>query len=784
MREAALNWRWRLAVAWLACGAIAALSELKAADPQAVQEFVTAHCLSCHSGENPTAQLALDRVLHEDVAAQVRVWEAVVRRLAGRQMPPQGEPRPSEEQYEQVVGWLEERLDHAWRANPDVGRTESLRRLTRVEYQNAIRDLLHLDINAAELLPPDESSQGFDNITVTDLSPALLGRYIAAAQKISRAAVGRAGTTPDGATFRLRPDVTQDVHLEGLPLGTRGGGLFAYHFPQDGEYEIQVRLMRDRNENVEGLKGPHELDVLLDRERVAQFKVAPQRGQGDAALDAGFNVRLKVTAGPHEVGATFVQRPFSLLETNRQPLNVHYNFYRHPRLGPAVYQVSILGPFDPAGPGMTPSRERIFTCRPASPDEEAACATRILTDLVRRAYRRPVRELDLETPLEFFRAARETGDFDAGIEQALAAVLVSPQFLFRIEQDPTIPMPDRTFYRVSDIELASRLSFFLWSSIPDDELLAVAERGELSQRDVLEAQVRRMLADERAQALVTNFADQWLHLRNLDAFIPDARLYPDFDDNLRQAFRRETELLFESVLHDDRSVLALIDPGYTFLNERLARHYGIPHVQGSRFRRVELDDASQRGGLLRHGSVLAVTSYATRTSPVIRGKWILENLLGCPPPPPPANVPALEDNTVSAALPVRERLAAHRAHEACASCHDLIDPVGFALEHFDAVGRWRDLEEGRPVDASGGTPDGRTFNGIEGLEQALLARPDLFARTLTEKLLTYALGRGVGYTDAPSIRQIVHEARDDNYRFSSLILGIARSPLFQMRRLP
>jgi mono/diheme cytochrome c family protein len=748
-----------------------------------LSEFVSTHCLDCHSAEDRKGGLALDGVLTGDIGVEAKTWEAVIRKLNGRQMPPADAPRPSEESYREVVAWLEAELDRAAEKKPDPGRTETFRRLNRTEYRNAIRDLLALDIDAAALLPPDESSHGFDNITVADLSPTLLNRYISAAQKISRLAVGMAGKAPGGETFRMRPDVTQDAHVEGLPLGTRGGMVISHHFPQDGEYEVQVRLMRDRNDDIESLRGKHELEVLLDRERQALFPIAPVRDGDDRSVDANLNVRLRVKAGPHEVGVTFLKQPSSLLETQRQPLNVHYNFYRHPRLGPAVYQVSILGPFDATGPGETPSRNRIFTSRPTGPDDEEACASRILSGLMRRAYRRPVGDEDLNGPLEFFREGRAAGGFEAGIEKALSAVLVSPQFLFRIERDPA-GLPSGKVYRISDLELASRLSFFLWSSIPDDALLDAAERGDLSRPEVLDEQVRRMLADERSQSLVSSFADQWLYLRNLEAVIPDGRLFPDFDDNLRQAFRRETELLFESVLREDRSVLDLLTPGYTHLNERLARHYGIPHVQGSRFRRVDLDEDSERGGILRHGSILSVTSYATRTSPVLRGKWILENILGTPPPPPPPNVPALEDNTVSAGLPVRARLAEHRNHAACASCHDLIDPVGFSLDHFDAVGRWRELADGLPVDDGGGLPDGRTFDGVEGLEEALRDRPELFVRTLTEKLLTFALGRGLEYTDAPAIRGVVRAAQGDDYRFSALILGIVHSPSFQMRKTP
>jgi hypothetical protein len=672
-------------------------------------------------------------------------------------------------------------LDLSATEKPDPGRTDAFRRLNRTEYQNVIRDLLALDIDAAALLPPDESSRGFDNVTVVDLSPTLLDRYIAAAQKISRLAVGTTGRSPGGDTFRIRADLTQEEHVEDLPLGTRGGTLIPYTFPQDGEYEIQVRLARDRNEHVEGLREPHELEILLDRERKASFTIAPPRSEGDhQTADAHLKAHFRVAAGPHRLGVTFVKEPSSLLETKRQPYQAHYNMHRHPRISPALYQVSITGPHAARGHGDTPSRRRLFVREPSGPDDEEACARSILSTLVRRAYRRPIDDADLEKPMELYRTGRAGGDFDTGIEMALAGVLVSPHFLFRIEADPP-GLAHGSAYRVPDVALASRLSFFLWSSLPDDELLDLAERGELSKPEVLERQVRRMLADPRSSNLVSNFADQWLHLRNLESITPDLRLFPDFDDNLRQAFRRETESLFEEVLREDRSVLDLLRSDHAYLNERLAKHYGIPHVYGDRFRRVALGDGGERGGLLRQGSVLTVTSYATRTSPVIRGKWVLENILGTPPPPQPANVPALKDNTVDSSLSVRERLAEHRRDVACAGCHKLMDPVGFALENYDAVGRWRASEEGRPVDATGGLPDGSKFEGVDGLERALLERPELFVGTLTEKLLTFALGRGVGPRDGPAVRKIIRDSRDDGYRFSSLVLGIVRSVPFQMR---
>lgn len=744
--------------------------------------FVLEYCVDCHNSEDKTAGLSLDTISLEGVHRHPEVWEKVVRKLRARQMPPVKMLRPDERTYETVLSSLEASLDRAAAEHPNPGRTDTFRRLNRTEYQNAIRDLLALDVDVTALLPGDESSHGFDNVTVGDLSPTLLDRYISAAQKISQLAVGSSRRTPGGDTIRIRADLTQEEHVQGLPLGTRGGAMIPYTFPQNGEYEIQIRLARDRNEEIEGLSEPHELELLLDRECIALFTVAPPADDKSFQMvDEKLKARIPITAGPHQLGVTFLKNPSSLLETKRQPYQAHFNMHRHPRISPAIYQISITGPYAPQGVSDTPSRRRIFVCEPKEPSEEEECAQRILATLMRRAYRRPITEVDLQKPMQFYQQARADNDFDAGIEMALSAILVNPQFLFRIEQDPADVAP-HTSYRISDFQLASRLSFFLWSSIPDDELLDLAIQGKLSQPQVLEQQVRRMLADSRSRSLATNFASQWLHLRNLESTTPDLRLFPDFDDNLRQAFQQETELNFASVLREDRSVLELLKSDHTFLNERLAKHYGIPHVYGGRFRRVSLGDDSVRGGLLRQGSILSVTSYATRTSPVIRGKWILENLVGTPAPPPPGNVPALKDNTVSSTLSIRERLAEHRANATCARCHDLMDPVGFALENFDALGRWRTVEEGKPINASGGLPDGSTFAGVTGLEQALLNRPEMFVGTLAEKLMTFALGRGVESFDAPAIRKIVRNARDEDYRFSSLIVGIATSTPFQMRR--
>ena len=754
--------------------------------------FVTRYCLSCHNDRAKRGGLTLETALAQDVGVSPEVWEKVIRKVRARQMPPIGLPRPDEATYNAEVALLETSLDRRAAAAPNPGRTATLRRLTRTEYRNAVRDLLALDVDVTSMLPPDESSYGFDNVTVGDLSPTLLDRYIAAAEKISRVAVGRPSVSPDGDTIRLPADLTQEEHIPGLPIGTRGGALIKYSFPMDGDYEIQIRLMRDRNEHVEGLNDAADLELLLDRERLKLFTVKPPaRAAGFSedyqpnhdSVDRDLNLRVPVKAGPHAVGVAFVKKPTALLETARQPYQAHFNSYRHPRIQPAVYSISIIGPYASTGVGDTPARRRLFVARPSGPDDEDAAAGKILDALMRRAYRRPVTDADVQGAFDLYEKARgeaASDGFNAGIEMALAAVLVSPEFLFRVERDPAGLAPN-TSYRVTDLQFASRLSFFLWSSIPDDELLDLAIAGKLHEPAALERQVTRMLADGRSRALVTNFAEQWLHLRNLDSITPDMRLFPDFDDNLRQAFREETELFFESILREDRSAVDLLRANYTYVNERLAKHYGIPHIYGTRFRRVELDPESGRGGLLRQASILTVTSYATRTSPVLRGKWVLDNLLGVPPPPPLPDVPALKDNTVDGSLTVRKRLIEHRSNAVCAACHNLMDPVGLSMEKFDAIGRRRHAEAGVEIDASGGLPDGSHFEDVPGLEKALLSRPELFVSTLTEKLLVYALGRGVEYYDEPTIRAIVRDSHAHDYRVSSLILGIVESAPFQMR---
>jgi mono/diheme cytochrome c family protein len=784
----------RVGLAALAAALLLSVQLNAAAQTVSTQrQFLDRYCATCHNDRLKTGGLSLDRVDVSKPDAQPEVWEKVARKLRSGMMPPSNMLQPPKADRVSMATWLETSLDATWLAKPNPGRTETLRRLNRTEYQNAVRDLLALDVDAGSLLPADESGHGYDNVIVGDLSPTLLDRYVSAAQKISSLAVASSQSSIKNDIIRLPADLSQEDQMPGLPMGTRGGVSVPYTFPHDGEYDIQIWLMRDLAGSVGGLREqiPHELLVLIDRERVGSFTIKrPATPDEDTTLDKNLKLRIPVHAGPHNVAVTFVKEGSSLIETARQPTQSRFNERRHPRTAPAISQVSLTGPYaakrepDRAKPQEdTPSRKRLFVCRPTGQgkEQEEKCAREILSTLMRRAYRRPIVNADLVEPMAFYREGRADGDFDSGIERALSAVLINPDFIFRVESDPKKVAPNGV-YRISDLELASRLSFFLWSSIPDDELLDTAVRGRLSQPGELEKQARRMLADRRSYNLATNFAGQWLRLRNVEAITPNAALYRDFDDNLRQAFRQETELFFDSVLREDRSVLTLIRADYTFLNERLAKHYGIPNVYGSRFRRVTLAPESHRGGLLRQGSLLSVTSYATRTSPVLRGVFVLKNVFGAPPPPPPPNVPALDESNVAANLPMRERMAAHRSNPACASCHRTIDPVGFALENFNAVGQWRTADaDGQPVDPSAALPGVGEFKGIDGLEEALLSRPEMFATTLTEQLMTFALGRGVDYYDAPAVRKIVRDTEKDGYRFSSLILGIVKSIPFQMR---
>ena len=706
------------------------------------RQIIDTHCIDCHDHDAKKGDVDLESILADDIAKHADTWESVVKQLTARQMPPIGKKRPDDAGYAEMVDRLVAELDIQ---PPNPGHAPTLRRLTRVEYHNAVRDLLAVDFDAKAVFPTDEISHGFDNITVGDLPPALLDRYITAAQKIARQAVG-ISNKPEITSVRVKSDITQEYHVPGLPLGTRGGVLIPQVFSREGDYDVQIRLQRDRNEQVEGMNGEHQLQLLLNREVKSEFTIKPARDKNYEKIDAHLKARLHIPAGQHDVGVTFLPKGSPVLERLRQPYKASFNLHRHPRLSPAVYQVTITGPYDAKSTGDTPSRRLIFGN--GSTDAKA-----VLTPILRRAWRRPVTDEDLARVLPFVKEAK---DFEAGIESAISAILVSREFLFRTET------------QLDDAALASRLSFFLWSSIPDDELISQHPL-------VVEAQARRMLRDPRAKALVTNFADQWLYLRNLEAITPDARLFPDFDHNLRESLRTETSLLFHDMVKNDRSVLELLRTDRTWLNERLAAHYGIPHIFGDRFREVKLEPEWQRGGLLRNGSILTVTSYATRTSPVIRGHWILKNLLASEPPPPPPNVPAL-DGVISESLPIRERLSKHREMAACASCHNLMDPDGFALEHYDAIGRWH-----AEADSRGGFADGSEFEGVAGLEDVLLKRPKLFVTALTEKLMTYALGRGLEPSDAPAVRKIVGRAKEHDWKFSEIIVGIATSLPFTMK---
>jgi hypothetical protein len=738
--------------------------------------------------------------------------------------------RPDKAAHEQFLTWLEGELDRAARERPNPGRTEAFHRLNRTEYRNAVRDLLDLDIDVTAWLPPDDASYGFDNIAgVLKISPTLLERYLSAAQKVSRTALGIAPPSPTVDYFRVADDRAQEQELPGQLFGTRGGASIRYTFPMDASYTVRVQLSRDLNEQVPIYVEPQDLEVSIDGERVKVFTLpgaaAPAgpppseptaatdadasqpagRGQGRGAgpraggagrgggrqgqearnrADRDWEVRVPVKAGPHVVQVAFAKESNAVAETARLPFLRPYPAgvnIAETRTGAYLRSVEIAGPFDPTGPGHSPSRQRILICTPTSRADEDACANRILTTLARRAFRRPVTTSDVQPLLAFYREGRAEGSFDQGIDRALNRLLISPEFLLRVETDPP-RTSSGTVYRISDVALASRLSFFLWNSIPDDELLMLAEQKRLNDPAVLDRQVRRMIADTRFDSFVETFAGQWLFLRNLPASVPVQQNFPDFDDTLRQAFRTETELFFKSVIREDRSALDLLRADYTFLNERLATHYGIGDVKGTRFRRVTLPPGSRRG-LLGQGSILTVTSYPDRTSPVVRGKWILENLLGTPPPSPPPGVPPLKPPSFATkVLSVRERMIDHRRNPPCAGCHAMMDPLGLALENFDAVGKWRALDEsGGPIDASGAMPDGTKFAGPDGLRQALMGS-DRFVMTLTEKLMTYALGRGVAYYDEPAVRDIVRNASRDDYRLVSLIRGVVQSVPFQMRR--
>jgi Protein of unknown function (DUF1592)/Protein of unknown function (DUF1588)/Protein of unknown function (DUF1587)/Protein of unknown function (DUF1585)/Protein of unknown function (DUF1595) len=743
------------------------------------------YCVTCHNERLRTGNLVLAReaVDPDHVAGAGGVWEKVLLKLRSGAMPPVGRPRPDAAAVAGFIASVESSLDRAAAGAPNPGRP-TVHRLNRSEYANAIRDLLALEIDAAALLPPDDAGFGFDNnADVLTISPGLFERYMSAARKIARLAVGDPALRPAVETYEVSRYLLQDDRIsEDTPFGSRGGIVIRHHFPLDAEYVVKVQLQRRRAAD------PQQLEVRVDGEPVKVFQVggAPAARNADdtenQSASGPFEVRLPVKAGPHLVAVTFLQRtivPDGLSPAALPVGNISFRGKRGVETG--VERVEVGGPYNAQGPGDTPSRRRLFVCRPAGTASEDGCARKTLGTLARRAYRRPVADQDVVKLLEFYRQGRVSNDFEGGIQSALERVLVDPQFLFRIEREPA--PPPHGVYRVSDVELASRLSFFLWSSIPDDELLDLAARGKLADAAILDQQVRRMLADPRAGALVSNFAAQWLYLRNVRAVAPDVNAFPGFDGDLREALLKETELFLDSQLRDDHSVIDLLTANYTFLNERLARHYGVPGIYGSHFRRVTITDPN-RVGLLGQGSILTVTSYATRTSPVVRGKWLLENILGAPPPSPPPNVPPLPDRGAEGrARTVRERMEQHRKDPVCASCHAQMDPLGFALENYDAIGRWRTADEAQaPIDSTAMLADGRLVHGPAELRQLLLAKREDFVTTVAQKLLTYALGRGLEAYDMPAVRRIVRDAAPRDHRWSALILGIAKSVPFQMRR--
>jgi hypothetical protein len=741
------------------------------------------YCIGCHRGPTPAAGLPLDTLDTATFEVNGVAWEKLVRKLRNREMPPPGRPRPDETTYDALVKYIEGGRDRLAEVKPNPGRP-TLHRINRTEYGNAVRDLLALEIDVAELLPADDIGYGFDNIgDVLQVSPVLLERYLSAARKISRTAVGDPTMPVSYQTYTIPHGLIQlDRSSEAAPVGSRGGTIVRHVFPVDGEYEISVTLQRSRDSQYLGLERERKLDLRLDDQRLKLFTIAASEKKvvlgGGTPPDAHLKIRVPVTAGTRELAATFLKDTLlkeGIIERVRDDAV--------PTYFEGVSSITVAGPFNVQGPGRTAARDKIFVCHPSRAAEEQACARKILSTLAHRAYRRPVRDGDITQLLALYKAGAQNGGFEAGVRLAVQKILVSPAFLFRAEVDPP-GAAGGTVYKISDVELASRLSFFLWSSIPDDEVLAVAERGRLSEPSVLQGQVKRMLADPRSEALVKNFTGQWLFLRNVARMSPDTTTYTYFDENLRQALAKETELLIESQVREDHSVADLLKTDYTFLNQRLAEHYGIKGVYGNEFRRVKLEDPN-RFGLLGQASILAVTSYPNRTAPTIRGKWVLEQLLGTPPPPPPPNVPSLKDDATTQKLTMRQRMEQHRANPACAACHRLMDPLGFALENFDGLGAWREsvAPGSGPIDSSGTLPDGTPFNGPAGLRDVLMKKRDMFVETFTERLLTYALGRGLEEYDQAAIRKITREAAADNQTWSSIILGIVKSTPFQMRRV-
>jgi cytochrome c5 len=787
--------------------AAAPLQQASAAKETPAETFsgiVQGYCVVCHNGELKTASLELDKADIAHPNADAATWEKVVRKLRMGAMPPQGMPRPDKAIYQGLIDYLEKDLDEASEAHLNPGRP-AVHRLNRTEYANAIHDLLDIDTSAVDirgLLPTDDAGYGFDNIgDVLSVSPLLMEGYLSAARKVSRMAVGDRAASPAFDIYETSRSLIQNDRMsEDLPLGSRGGIAVKHSFPLDGGYTLRIKLQKNGYTYTLGTEHARQIDVRIDGERIKQFTVGgdykgtrPSQpssfGIGDYErylinADQDLELRFQAKAGTHLLQVTFPNQTTEP-EGIYQPPVTDYAYalsYGRQDMEPAIASLIVGGPYDAKGLGETPSRQKIFTCKPAARADEQACAKQIIGTLAKHAFRRPPTDADIQDLMLFYQAGRKDGSFEDGIQAALQRILVDPEFLFRIEKDPPGAAP-ATAYRLSDLELASRLSFFLWSSIPDDTLLDLSQQGKLSDPAVLEAQTRRMLADPKSSALLKNFAGQWLFLRNVEQAAPNPDFFPDFDGNLKDAFLKESELFFENQMREDHSILDILNANYTFVNERLAKHYGIPNVYGNRFRRVPLTDPN-RQGVLGEGSILTVTSYATRTAPTIRGRWLLENILGVPPPPPPPNVPSLDlkrgdDGRV---LTMRQQMEAHRANPVCASCHRVMDPLGFALENFDATGKWRNYDGGTAIDASGVAPDGFPLNGPADLRKYLSSHPDQFVNTVASKLLTYALGRGVEYYDAPALRKIMRDAEANDYRWSALILAIVKSTPFQMRR--
>ena len=751
------------------------------------------YCEKCHNATDWAGGIAYDTMTPEDIATDAKIWEAAVRKLRGRMMPPPGEKQPDQSTIDSFVAGMEHDLDAAGAAKPDPGQV-ALHRLNRTEYARAVEDLLDLKIDATALLPKDVKSDGFDNVAnVLTVSPTFLDQYITAARQVSLEAVGNPASKRLTKSYRAG-GADQSLHIEGLPLGTRGGMVIEHDFPADGDYEINLDVLVSLGSNlgyIGGLDHEHTIVVTLDDAKIfegrlggaADLKAADQQPvQAGKEIRGRFqHLRATIKAGPHKIGAAFVARTFAESDATLQSFIPGARMDRIPTIG----GLEVVGPSNPTGIADTPSRQRIFVCRPAAESDELPCARRIVAQLARRAFRRPVNDADLAAPLRFYEMGRKGANFDNGIETALVAILASPKFLYRAESVPTDLAPGAA-YRIGDVELASRLSFFLWSRGPDEELLRIAEQDRLHDPQVLDAQVQRMLADERSKSLVTNFAFQWLQVDSINGVDPDPSVYPNFDEDLRKAFRREIELFVDSILRQDHSVPELMTANYTFVNERLALHYGIANVRGSAFRRVTLAD-SNRWGLLGKGSVLMGTSYGNRTAPVLRGAWILENITGTPPKAPPPGVEALKENVPGGkALTVRERMVEHRTQPSCNACHGIMDPLGLALENFDAIGKWqtKDRDSGTPIDSTGQLVNGTPLYGPNDLRKALIARPEQFVQTMTEKLMVFALGRTMEYRDMPAVRAIVRNAARENYRFSSLVKGIVNSEPFQMQRIP